>query len=136
MQDLGEALSGFNAAMKATGDDNNVMLISHSDFTRTLTPNGTDVNGSGSDHGWGGHQIVMGGPVDGGKVFGEFPDLTVNGGIDAGTTRGRWIPSTSVDQYSAVAANWLGVPDIGVVFPNLGRFEDPFGTSSLVNYVV
>ncbi|MAS92695.1 MAG: hypothetical protein CMO55_05805 [Verrucomicrobiales bacterium] len=136
MGDLSKALAGFNAAVKAVGDDDNVMLISHSDFTRTLTPNGTDVNGSGSDHGWGGHQIVMGGPVDGGKVFGEFPPLLVNAGIDAGTTRGRWIPSTSVDQYAAVAGNWLDVPDLSVVFPNLGRFEDPFGGSSLVNYVV
>ncbi|MEM9016487.1 MAG: DUF1501 domain-containing protein [Verrucomicrobiota bacterium] len=136
MSDLGGALAGFNASMKAIGDDNNVLLISHSDFTRTLTPNGTDVNGSGSDHGWGGHQIVMGGPVDGGKIFGEFPQLLVNAGIDAGTTRGRWIPSTSVDQYAAVAANWLGVSTLTDVFPNLGRFDDPLGASSNVNYVL
>lgn len=134
MRDLSNALSGFNASIPAA-DKDKVMLISHSDFTRTLTPNGTDVNGSGSDHGWGGHQIVMGGPVDGGKVFGEFPPLLVNAGIDAGTTRGRWIPSTSVDQYSAVAANWLGVSNLSDVFPNLGRFDDPLGSTSNINYV-
>ncbi len=136
MSDLATSLAGFNSALQAVGDNDKVLTISHSDFTRTLTPNGTDINGSGSDHGWGGHQIVMGGPVDGGKVFGSFPQLLVNDGIDAGTTRGRWIPSTSVDQYSAVAANWLGVSDLSTVFPNLGRFDDPLSVSSNVNYVV
>lgn len=136
MTDLSTSLKGFNESMKAIGDNDNVMLMSHSDFTRTMTPNGTDVGTSGSDHGWGGHQVVMGGPVDGGKIFGTFPQLIVNGGIDAGTTRGRWIPSTSVDQYAAVAANWLGVPNVGDIFPNLGRFDDPLAAGSNVNYVL
>ncbi len=136
MSDLATSLAGFNGAMESVGDKDNVMLMSHSDFTRTLTPNGTDLATAGSDHGWGGHQVVMGGPVDGGKVFGSFPQLVVNGGIDAGTTRGRWIPSTSVDQYAAVAGNWLGVPDLSNVFPNLGRFDDPLSVSSNVNYVL
>ncbi|NRB74417.1 MAG: DUF1501 domain-containing protein, partial [Verrucomicrobiales bacterium] len=136
MSNLATSLAGFNAALQAVGDNDKVLTISHSDFTRTLTPNGTDINGSGSDHGWGGHQIVMGGPVDGGKVFGSFPQLLVNDGIDAGSTRGRWIPSTSVDQYSSVAANWLGVSDLSTVFPNLGRFDDPLSVSSNVNYVL
>ena len=122
--------------MKTVNEDDKVLLISHSDFTRTMTPNGTDINSSGSDHGWGGHQIVMGGPVDGGKVFGTFPQLIVNGGIDAGTTRGRWIPSTSVDQYAAVAANWFGVPNVNDVFPNLGRFNDPLGSGSNIDYIL
>tara|TARA_R110002096_G_scaffold116864_3_gene253311 strand:+ start:480 stop:1985 length:1506 start_codon:yes stop_codon:yes gene_type:complete len=135
MNDLATSLSGFNSAMQAVGENDNVMLMTHSDFTRTLTPNGTSSNTAGSDHGWGGHQIVMGGPVDGGKIFGTFPQLLVNAGDDAGTSRGRWIPSTSVDQYAAVGGNWLGVSDLSHVFPNLGRFDDPLSVSSNVNYV-
>jgi hypothetical protein len=44
--------------------------------------------------------------------------------MDSTGASGRWIPSTSVDQYSAVLGNWLGVPTdaIGDIFPNLGRF--------------
>lgn len=146
MGDLAKALSAFqntmdsSTAMGEAGIGDKVLLITHSDFTRTLTPNGPSVDESGSDHGWGGHQIVMGGPVDGGKIFGTFPDLVVDGPDDAGNNRGRWIPTTSVDQYSAVAADWLGVPraqlgGAGNVFPNLGRFDDPFAVGSGIQYV-
>ncbi|GEP40723.1 DUF1501 domain-containing protein [Brevifollis gellanilyticus] len=94
-----------------------------SDFNRTFTPNKTDSTG-GSDHGWGGHAFVVGGAVKGKKLYGTFPDLTVDGGIDCTGSRGRWIPSTSVDQYAAKIAQWIGVPagQIDAIFPNLSRF--------------
>ena len=40
------------------------------------------------------------------------------------TGRGRWIPTTSVDQYAGTLAKWFGVSatDMPVVLPNLGRF--------------
>jgi len=104
---------------------NDVLGFSASDFTRTLTPNKTDSTG-GSDHGWGGHAFVIGGAVKGKKIYGTFPLLTTNGGIDCTGNRGRWIPSTSVDQYAAKIAQWMGVPSgssgIDVIFPNLSRF--------------
>lgn len=97
--------------------------FSSSDFCRTFTPNKTDSTG-GSDHGWGGHAFVVGGSVHGGKVYGQFPLLQVNGGIDCTGSRGRWIPSTAVDQYAAKLATWFGVQsgDINTIFPNLYRF--------------
>ncbi len=102
---------------------NAVMGFTASDFTRTFTPNKTDSTG-GSDHGWGGHMMVMGGAVKGKKIYGTFPLLEVDGGIDCTGSRGRWIPSTSVDQYAAKIAEWVGVPpaQIDAVFPNLSRF--------------
>jgi hypothetical protein len=38
--------------------------------------------------------------------------------------RGRWIPTTAVDQYGATLARWFGVADadLASVFPNIGRF--------------
>ncbi|MEZ0390500.1 MAG: hypothetical protein ACAI34_25700, partial [Verrucomicrobium sp.] len=90
------------------------------------------------DHGWGGHQIVFGGPVEGGKVYGTFPSLKLGQDQDAGTSnRGRWIPTTAVDQYAAVAANWLGVGsgELGTIFPNLGRFADHFGATANLGFV-
>jgi uncharacterized protein (DUF1501 family) len=137
MTELGNCLRAFSETLIALGVNDKALTLTHSDFTRTFTPNGTDITKSGSDHGWGGHHLVMGGPVDGGKIFGTFPSLAIGRDQDAGNDRGRWIPTTSVDQYSAVAARWLGVESsaLSAIFPNLPRFDDPFGTSANLNYV-
>ncbi|MCX6856757.1 MAG: DUF1501 domain-containing protein [Verrucomicrobia bacterium] len=103
---------------------NKVMGFTSSDFNRTFTPNKTDSTG-GSDHGWGGHAFVIGGAIKGKKIYGTFPELLVDGGIDCTGSRGRWIPSTSVDQYVSKLGQWLGVPAgsaLESVFPNLTRF--------------
>jgi uncharacterized protein (DUF1501 family) len=94
-----------------------VTSFTASDFTRTFP-----CNGFGSDHGWGGHHLVVGGAVKGGATYGKFPTLAVNGPDDTNT--GRWIPTTSVDQYAATLAEWFGVDsnNLDTVFPNLGRF--------------
>ena len=87
----------------------------------------------GSDHGWGNHQLVLGGAVKGGDFYGvngpngsPFPQLTLGGPNDT-DSRGRWIPTASVDQYAATLGTWLGVPaaQLGTVFPLLSRFSTP-----------
>ncbi len=100
-----------------------ITAFSSSDFCRTFTPNKTDSTG-GSDHGWGGNAFVVGGAVHGGAIYGTYPLLLVNDGIDCTGSRGRWIPTTSVDQYAAKIAAWFGVPagSMATIFPNLGRF--------------
>ena len=133
-QELGNALSAFNSSVTSLGIDDSVLLFTNSDFTRTLTPNGNDPISSGSDHGWGGHQIVMGGPVIGKNIYGSFPSLKVGQDNDTDRNRGRWIPTTAVDQYASVCARWLGVESsaLEAIFPNLPRFDDPF-TSATAN---
>lgn len=134
MNELGSSLKSFRDAMVQLGLNDNVLLLTESDFSRTLTPNTT-----GSDHAWGGHHIVMGGPVNGGRIFGHFPSLSLNSGRDTntGNGRGRWIPTTSVEQYTAAAARWLGVDStsLATIFPNLHRFDDPFGASANLAYL-
>jgi uncharacterized protein (DUF1501 family) len=95
-----------------------VTSFTTSDFGRTFP-----TNGSGSDHGWGSHHLIMGGAVQGRKTYGTYPTLAINGPDD--TSDGRWIPKISVDQYSATLAKWFGVStgDIPTVFPNLNRFS-------------
>jgi uncharacterized protein (DUF1501 family) len=114
------AMNAFYNATLELGCADRVTAFTASDFGRTYSS-----NGDGSDHGWGNHQIVVGGAVKGGDIYGRMPDLTVNGPDDTG--RGRWIPTTSVDEYGATIARWFGVSDtnLSVAFPNLGRFMKP-----------
>ncbi len=96
-----------------------VTLFSSSDFGRTLTS-----NGRGSDHAWGGNHFVVGGGVNGQKIFGQYPALYDNNPLDVG--RGRMIPTISVDEYFAELALWLGVSksSLPLVLPNISRFYD------------
>ena len=67
-------------------------------------------------------KIIVGGAVKGGDIYGKMPTLAVDGPDD--TTQGRWIPTTSVDEYAATLATWFGVSttDLPLVLPNIGRF--------------
>lgn len=135
VNNLSRALRAFRDAMVAVGMWDSVMCFTASDFNRTFNPNKNDSTG-GSDHAWGGHSVLMGGAVKGRNIYGRFPDLTKGGGIDCTGSSGRWIPSTSVDQYASIIAKWFGVSDsaLETVFPNLPRFmPNGLGTSELVN---
>ncbi len=120
--DLDSALTGFNTALNGLGASEQVTTFTASDFGRTFNS-----NGRGSDHGWGGHHAVMGGAVNGSQIYGEYPDLDLTDGNPLDTGRGRWLPTTSVDQYSATLAKWFGVsdPNINEIFPNLSNFNTP-----------
>jgi uncharacterized protein (DUF1501 family) len=127
MNVLNCTLKGFRDALQALGVWGNVVTFTASDFGRTFTANKTDAS-AGSDHAWGGHAMVMGGPVIGGRIYGKYPPLklgSVTGSIDATGSSGRWIPNASVDEYGAVLARWFGVSasDLPVIFPNLSRFS-------------
>ena len=124
---LSQALSAFSAATTELGVPNQVTTFTASDFSRTFNTNGTNDGTAGSDHGWGSHHLVMGGAVQGGDIYGQVPLLELGGPEDTG--RGRWIPTTSVDEYAATLATWFGVSasNLSVVLPNIGRF----GTSNL-----
>jgi len=118
LQRISEALLAFNGDLKERGLFDAVTTFSISDFGRTLSS-----NGDGTDHGWGGHHIIMGGAVKGGDIYGTLPeDLQLNSVDDL--EDGRMIPTTSVEQYAATLAKWFGLTpnEITAVFPNLSRF--------------
>ncbi len=117
---LGPAMAAFYNATQTLGLAQNVTTFTESDFSRTFQA----TSGNGSDHGWGGNHLVLGGAVKGGQVFGAFPNFTL-GGPDDTDTRGRWIPTLSIDQYGSTLSSWFGVPDaaLAAIFPNLANFK-------------
>ncbi len=118
---------------------NQVTTFTASEFGRTLSS-----NGDGSDHGWGNHQIIMGGAVKGGAFYGYAPPVSVAGhGSDSAAIKaapenqfhvgqGRLLPTTSVDQYAATLAQWFGVENSDLtgpsrILPYLGNFGGSLG---------
>lgn len=119
LRQLAQALAAFHDATVELGVSQQVTAFTESDFGRSLQP-----SGSGSDHGWGNHHLILGGAVRGGHVYGRFPSLALDGPDDA-TGRGVLIPSTSIEQYGATLARWYGVSsaDMAAVFPTLANFS-------------
>lgn len=113
---LDNALQAFQTALDELGVDRYVTTFVGSEFGRTLSS-----NGSGSDHGWGGHSLVLGSSVRG-DLYGSLPDLALGSPDDGGA--GRIIPTTSTEQISATLAKWLGIPtaELPGLFPNLAHF--------------
>jgi len=125
------AVKAFYDTLVAIGAENEVVLYSASDFGRTLTS-----NSQGSDHAWGGNQFVLGGQVKGRQIYGSYPDLYQDNLLDVG--RGRLIPTTSVDEFFAEMALWLGVSktDLPLVLPNISRFFDTTGSTPPMGFLL
>ena len=117
---ISAGLLEFRNALRELAILDAVTTFTTSDFGRTLTS-----NGKGSDHGWGGHHIIMGGSVNGGAFYGDYPEISPGNPLDVG--RGIYAPTTAVDEYFAELARWFGVPasDLPRVLPNVTRFYSP-----------
>jgi len=117
---VSQALAAFYDATQELGVAENVTTFTESEFNRTFQP----TSGDGSDHGWGGHHLVLGGAVQGGQIYGKFPTFEL-GGPDDTDGRGRWIPTTAIDQYGSTLCTWFGIPAsaLPTIFPNLPNFS-------------
>lgn len=116
---VSRALGAFYRALVEMGVENSVTTFTMSEFARTLNS-----NGDGSDHAWGGVQLVMGGAVNGGaaglgRLYGTWPSMILNG--PDSFSRGQMIPTTAMDQMGATLASWMGLnsTQINTIFPNL-----------------
>ena len=119
LANVSRSLAAFYRATAEMGVASSVTTFTQSDFGRTLTS-----NGDGTDHAWGGNQLVIGGAVAGRTIYGRYPLLSIDGPDDVGG--GRMIPAVSCDQYAATLASWFGVPDAALagVAPHLGNFAE------------
>lgn len=115
--ELADAIAAFYQSTVELGVSSEVTLFTASDFGRTLS-----VNNSGTDHGWGGHHFVVGGAVQGGRIYGDMPLHELGHDLDVG--RGRLLPTTSVEQYAATLGKWFGLSgsELNAALPNLGNF--------------
>ncbi|AUW06265.1 DUF1501 domain-containing protein [Vibrio campbellii] len=119
--DLATNLLAMYRAIDALGMRDNVTTFTMSDFGRRMTN-----NGNGTDHGWGGHQLIMGGAVNGSKPIGTWPELVLGGEDDY--SKGRLIPKIGTDQVGSTLAQWMGITDgsaLDYVFPNIRNFSSP-----------
>ncbi|MEN0049203.1 MAG: DUF1501 domain-containing protein [Bacteroidota bacterium] len=112
--------------------EDNVTAFTVSDFGRTLTS-----NGQGSDHAWGGNQIVVGGAVKGKEIYGQYPNLNLNDNPLNLSDRGTLIPTTSVDEYFAEMALWFGVSpnDLSTILPNITNFYSPSSSQMPIGFL-
>ncbi|MFO1406542.1 MAG: DUF1501 domain-containing protein [Steroidobacteraceae bacterium] len=119
LADVSASLTAFHAATVELGVASSVTTFTQSDFGRTLTS-----NGDGSDHAWGGVQLVIGDAVRGRTIYGEYPLLELDGPQDVGA--GRMIPVVSSDQYAATLAKWFGIGDMAMptIAPSIGNFAE------------
>ncbi len=135
LAELSQAMRAFYDEMGVQGLQEKVTQFTLSDFGRTMNPAGFG-SGVGSDHAWGNNMLVLGGGVLGGNIYGGtrpdgsgniYPNLTLGGpdDIDSGTNpRGRWLPTTGVEQYAATLGRWFGLldADLPIIFPNITNF--------------
>ena len=128
LRKLSQALAAFYQATVEMGVADKVTAFTASDFGRALS-----INGDGTDHGWGGHQFIVGGAVKGQAFYGTPPPVSVGNGTGPEDQwhvgQGRLLPSTSVDQYAATLAKWFGVADTELygILPNLDNFGSKAG---------
>jgi uncharacterized protein (DUF1501 family) len=123
LREVSDAIAAFYDATVELGVAGNVTTFTASDFGRALIP-----NGDGADHGWGSHHFVVGGSVRGGAFYGTAPPVSVGDTSSPDDQwhvgQGRLLPTTSVDQFAATMAQWLGVADAELdgLLPNLKNF--------------
>jgi uncharacterized protein (DUF1501 family) len=133
LRELSLGLWKFQKAMEELGHADKVTSFTMSDFGRTLS-----FNGDGTDHAWGSHQLVMGGNgsgdagmMNGGKMFGQLPEMLLSGSDDY-SSKGRIIPTLSQDQINAPLLQWFGVEQSQIVnlFPHIRNFQSEGGVET------
>jgi uncharacterized protein (DUF1501 family) len=135
MKSVNRGISYFQAMMDSMTMGNQVTLFTAADFGRQLQQNKKNadaVQTAGTDHGWGAHHFVVGGAVQGKRIYGRVP--VYSRGADANepftdpniiTQNGIILPQFSVEQYAATLGGWFGLDEAALVniMPALSRYS-------------
>lgn len=115
--EFGDSLAAFARDLGERLRD--VVVLTMSEFGRTIHENGN----AGTDHGHATAMLVLGGPVNGGRIVGRWPGLDV-----ARRFEGRDVAVTTDfrDLFAEILARHLGATNLSAVFPGFttdpGRF--------------
>ena len=112
-QDVSNAVSAFYQDLKEHNASANVVMLLFTEFGRRVHD-----NGSGTDHGSGGHAFVIGDAVKGG-LYGEYPSLAPEKLLDGDLHYNNDFRGT----YATLVDKWLGLdskPIVGGSFEQLG----------------
>ncbi len=112
---LSNLLRAFSTALLAFSQDmgdrmEDIVLVTMSEFGRTAQENGD----SGTDHGHGDLMMVLGGPVKGGKVYGQWPGLEKEQLFEG---RDLAVTTDYRDVLSELVSGHLGQKNLAQVFP-------------------
>ena len=122
LDELASGLDAFYTDLHGSGTNNytsRLTIVVQSEFGRRLAENANH----GTDHGHGSAMLLLGGSVNGGRVYGNWPGLSMNQlyeGADLEVT-------TDYRQIlSEILLNRLGNPNIDQVFPGFTDYQ-PLG---------
>jgi uncharacterized protein (DUF1501 family) len=115
---LSTRLGQFGQALAALHQDlgdrmSDVVVVTMSEFGRTVHENGN----RGTDHGHGTCFFAMGGPIKGGKVYGDWPTLAPDKLFQ---NRDLAVTTDFRDVFGEIVSRHFGVPmsDMPTLFPN------------------
>jgi uncharacterized protein (DUF1501 family) len=102
---------GITALYRDLGDRmSNVVILTMTEFGRTIRQNGS----GGTDHGHASCSFVLGGPVKGGKVYGNWPGLAPEQLYEG---RDLALTTDFRNVFAEVAARHMGATNLNAIFP-------------------
>jgi uncharacterized protein (DUF1501 family) len=118
LRETGQGLAGLVSGLGKAFDD--TVVIALGEFGRSARENGF----GGTDNGQGGVMLVLGGPVAGGRMHGEWPGLSAH---RLGSGRDVAVTTDWRDVAARIAVRHLGLPDkkVGDVFPGFAPSVAP-----------
>lgn len=117
---LGQFSRGLSALVRDLGDRmQDVVIVTLSEFGRTAFENGN----RGTDHGHANALFVFGGPVAGGRVYGQWPGLEREQLFEG---RDLALTTDFRDVLGEVLAHHLGAPNLSAVFPGYDARPERF----------